>query len=616
MAGTVGRIGAKETQNGSHGRKDETNAMTAQQRTVFRRGMKRLGSGTPGRLLLAAAVGLATGFGSGSAALANGKEIRGFPIMQSSAGSYLAARHAERIFALSDSATHYARALATDPDNPRLIRRAIFLMAADGRVPQAVALADRLVKGLPDARLSNLLLSLRAAKAKRYEEAERRLTTLPNSGANAILLPLLRGWYAFGAGDRDAALRALNVLSSNKRFASYYALHSGMMLELIGRTDEAAKRYESALKPGQNPGLRMVYAIGVFYERSGRQAKARKLYTDYLKRSPEAVGIAHALKRLDSGKRPEPFARSVSEGVAEALFDIGSAMQQARAGRRALIYSQLALYMRPNFAPAQMLAANVLERQKRRERALALYRQVPKGSPLSWSARLASAHLLDDLKRTDEAVSKLTAMAEERKDRWDAQVALGDILRSRQRFAEAVKAYDGAVKRIAKLERRHWGILYARGIALERSKQWDRAEKDFLLALKFEPNQPYVLNYLGYSWVEQGRHLERAREMIEKAVALRRNDGYITDSLGWVLYRLGRYKEAVKYLERAVELRPHDPTINDHLGDAYWMVGRIHEAQFQWRRALSLKPEKDQIGVIQTKIEKGLDKPKRPSQPN
>ena len=178
---------------------------------------------------------------------------------------------------------------------------------------------------------------------------------------------------------------------------------------------------------------------------------------------------------------------------------------------------------------------------------------------------------------------------------------------------EAVKAYDEAVKRIGALERRHWSLLYTRGIALERSKQWPRAEADFLAALEFEPEQPYVLNYLGYSWVDQGINLERAQKMIERAVELRPNDGYVVDSLGWVLYRLGKFAGAVRELERAVELRPEDPIINDHLGDAYWRVGRRQEARFQWRRSLSLEPEDDLLAVLRDKIKAGLgdaDKPK------
>ena len=156
----------------------------------------------------------------------------------------------------------------------------------------------------------------------------------------------------------------------------------------------------------------------------------------------------------------------------------------------------------------------------------------------------------------------------------------------------------------------HWLFFYNRGIALERSKIWKRAEKDFLKALELQPEHPYVLNYLGYSWVEKGINIERAKKMIERAVEQRQDDGYIVDSLGWVLYRLGDYFASVKHLERAIRLRPSDPVINDHLGDAYWQAGRKLEARFQWRRALGLNPNEDLIPAIQAKLENGLKQEK------
>jgi Flp pilus assembly protein TadD len=183
---------------------------------------------------------------------------------------------------------------------------------------------------------------------------------------------------------------------------------------------------------------------------------------------------------------------------------------------------------------------------------------------------------------------------------------MGDILRTSERFEEAITAYDEAVARINELEQRHWALLYARGIALERAKLWQRAEDDLLQALKLQPGQPYVLNYLGYSWVEQGINLERARVMIEQAVKLKPRDGYIVDSLGWVLFRFGEFERAVRELERAVELRPQDSTINDHLGDAYWRTGLDNEARLQWRRALNLNPTPELADSLEAKLINGL----------
>jgi Flp pilus assembly protein TadD len=253
-----------------------------------------------------------------------------------------------------------------------------------------------------------------------------------------------------------------------------------------------------------------------------------------------------------------------------------------------------------------MLIGELLANDKRWDDAIAAYRKVPSDSPYVWEARIQVANALNKEEKPDEAVALLEAMSEERPDDSTALVSLADLLRGRERYRLAADAYERALERVGSLEERHWPLLYARGIALERSKEWEQAEAAFLDALKLKPDQPLVLNYLGYSWVEQGKNLDKAREMIERAVAQRPNDGYIVDSLGWVLFRMGDYKGAVRQLERAVELKPEDPTINEHLGDAYWRVGRHLEARFQWRHALALGPDKDRTDQIAQKIDNGL----------
>lgn len=191
-------------------------------------------------------------------------------------------------------------------------------------------------------------------------------------------------------------------------------------------------------------------------------------------------------------------------------------------------------------------------------------------------------------------------------DKLEILDALGNIMRSRKRYADAVPYYDQALALITKPERRHWVYYYARGTCYERLKNWNAAEVDLEKALSLYPDQPLILNYLGYSWVDQGRNLKEGMAHIEKAVSLKPDDGYIVDSLGWAHYMQGNYKDAVRYLERAVELKPDDPVLNDHLGDALWRVGREREARFQWDQALSLKPEPEDEAKIRKKLETGL----------
>jgi len=345
---------------------------------------------------------------------------------------------------------------------------------------------------------------------------------------------------------------------------------------------------------------------GAFFERSGKPEDARTLYIRYLELNPDSQVSDPALERLDAGKTPADAVKEPGRGVAEALFDLASILQQERATDMALIYAQLSAKLDPSLSVANVLIGEIFESQQRFDAAVDAYAKVDESSPFFWSTRLRVAESLNDLDRTDEAIELLTEMGEERAERYDALSQLGDILRRRERFVEAVDAYTQAIDRIDTVEERHWSLFYTSGIAFHRADKWDDAEVSFERALELQPDQPYVLNYLGYSWIEMGRNTARAKRMIEKAVEQRPDDGYIVDSLGWVHYTIGDYEAAVIQLERAVELRPQDPTINDHLGDAYWKVGRYNEARFQWRRALSLDPEEDQISIIEEKIDRGL----------
>jgi Flp pilus assembly protein TadD len=185
-------------------------------------------------------------------------------------------------------------------------------------------------------------------------------------------------------------------------------------------------------------------------------------------------------------------------------------------------------------------------------------------------------------------------------------MALGNILRGRKEFAECADVYTKAVDTISKPEKPNWVLYYFRGICYERSKQWPKSEADMKKALELYPEQPLVLNYLGYSWIDQGINLDEGMRMIQRAVEQRADDGYIVDSLGWAYFRIGNYEQAVKNLEHAVELKPEDPTINDHLGDAYWKIGRQLEARFQWSHARDLKAEPDELVKIEEKLKVGL----------
>jgi len=266
----------------------------------------------------------------------------------------------------------------------------------------------------------------------------------------------------------------------------------------------------------------------------------------------------------------------------------------------------LALDARPDLAAARLLGTEIAVLTKHPDRGLQLLLPVSMDDPLADVVRFRRALLLDGLGRNDEALAMMAQLAQEHPDRPEPLIRMGSMLRTKKRFAEAVGAYDRALALIGTPNRNNWPLFYERGIALERARDWPRAEQDFLRALDLAPDQPFVMNYLAYSWAEMGRNLPRARAMLERAATQRPTDGAILDSLGWVIYRQGDVAGAVSKLERAIELDAADPTINAHLGDAYWAAGRKLEAQFQWRRALALNPEPDDVGKLEAKLRDGL----------
>ena len=550
------------------------------------------GGRTAGPVLIAAAAGQVT-----SDAL---------PASGSPYGSYLAGLYAGSQRDLSMAADFMLESLSHDPENEQLLNRAFMLVAGDGRHAEAVDLGRRIAARRPEHGLAALTLAVDAVIRDAPVEAEAVMAKLPERGLSKVTVPLVGAWLQIAKGDVDAALDAAAPLQDRNGFGVFHGLHMALMLDVGGRQAAAREAYDAVLDLAGEPTLRLALVAGNFFERSGEPDRAREIYQSFLERSPSSLFAVAALRRIDAGEVPEPEVANAAEGMAEALFNLASLLSKERAEETALIHAHLALRLKPGFTIARILVGEILQAQGRSREAITAYRAVSEDSPFSWMVRLRIADELERLDATEEAVAELEGLAESRPDRFEPLFRLGNMLRAKERFEDAATAYDRAIERVAEPRREHWTMFYFRGIARERTEDWPRAEADFLLALELEPEQPFVMNYLAYSWIEKKLHLDRAKGMLVRAVELRPDDGYIVDSLGWVYFRLGEYRKGVTYLERAVELRPQDPVINDHLGDAYWRVGRRQEARFQWRRALSLGPEEAEAPVIEKKIDDGL----------
>jgi tetratricopeptide (TPR) repeat protein len=520
-------------------------------------------------------------------------------------GSYLAARHATVERDAAGAAAHYRSALRGDPKNNELLSRAFLAVIANGEMEEAMRLADRVLQADKNDRIARLVLGVRAIKQKQYPVARQQLAQSIRGPITDLAATLLSAWTYAGAAESKTGIDAIDKLTGPDWYALFKDLHAGLILDASNQRPAAGKRFERAYKLDAT-ALRVVQSYGSFLARQGRRDEAAKVYGAFDELLPRHPLIVEAMDSIKANRRVAPLADNPQTGAAEVLYGLGAALGRRGGEDLALIYLQLALYLQPGHQMALLSLADVYETVKKPELAIKTYERMPAGSSLQRNAQIQRALNLDSLDRSDEARSQLEKIiAEDPLDR-EATMALGNILRGRKLYAECADVYSKTIASIAKADKPHWIVFYFRGICNERSKQWEKAEGDLKKALELAPDHSDVLNYLGYSWIDQGVNLDEGMRMIQRAVEQRPDNGYIVDSLGWAHFRVGNFEEAVKHLERAVELKPEDPTINDHLGDAYWKVGRLLEAQFQWAHARDLKPEPDDLVKITEKLKSGL----------
>jgi tetratricopeptide (TPR) repeat protein len=521
-------------------------------------------------------------------------------------GSYLAARHASVERDANSASAFYLSALRTDPKNNELLDRAFISSVADGNIDEAVKLAERILTIDKSNRVARLVVGVQNLKLKKYAAAQLNINQSIRGPITDLVATLLSGWAIYGTGDTKAAVASVDKLTGPDWYPIFKDLHTGMMLDLAGKEKDAGTRLERAYKLDDSM-LRVAESYARWLSRNKDDAAASGIYEAFDKKLARHPLVQEGLRETKAGKKMPPLVDSPQAGAAEALYGIGASLTRRGGEDLALVYLQLALYLAPNHPLALLSLADLYESVKKPQMAIKIYERVPSNSPLKRNAQIQLATDLDSADRSDEAIKILkNVTAEDPKD-LEAIMALGNIERGRKKFADCAQTYSLGVDVLPPNSDKANSIYYYyRGICEERSKQWSKAEADMRKALELQPEQPHVLNYLGYSWIDQGVNLDEGMKMIKRAVEQRPDDGYIVDSLGWAYFRIGNYEEAAKNLERAIDLKPEDPTINDHLGDAYWRVGRTLEAKFQWSHARDLKPEPDELPKIEAKIENGL----------
>lgn len=530
---------------------------------------------------------------------------------QDVAGPYLAARQASYTNAFETAAKYYDLALRHDAENPELMEDATLAHLLLGDVPRALPIAQEMEAAGLRSQAAHMAIIADLAQREDFDALLDR--DMENQGIGPLVDGLLQAWAHVGAGDIKSALAGFDAVSREQGLKGFALYHKAMALALNG--DYAAAE---AIFAGTDSGTMV---------RTRRGAMARAEVLSQMDRNADAVsslqeafggGLDPELERvitaLEAGEKlPFTHVTSARDGLAEVFYSLAGALRSEAAVDYTLLYGRLARFLRPDHVDALLLNAELLEELDQHDLAIAVYKEVPASDPAFHAAELGRAAALRQAGKPDAAIEVLEQLARQYPDLPVVHSTLGDVLRQQDQFAAAINAYDRALDLTVEGARAQWFLLYARAIAHERLGQWPEAEADFRHALALNPGQPQVLNYLGYSMVEQQVNLDEALEMIEQAVAASPDSGYIIDSLGWVLYRLGRYDEAVVHMERAAQLEPVDAVVNDHLGDTLWAVGRKREARFQWRRALSFVDPKETDGEadpdrMRRKIEIGLDK--------
>lgn len=521
-------------------------------------------------------------------------------------GPFLAARAATTANDYRAAAGYYNKLLLAMPQDGAVQEGALVSQVAVGDVGRAVALSDLLTASDGASQIA-VLVNL-AASAKKADFAAGVALLDRGLEGGDLISGLYRAWALVAAGQMSDADKAFDKVGTTPGLRGFAAYHKALALAMVGDYEGADKIFSgdaAALLHGTRRGILAHLQVLSQLERGPDAVKLLdSAFGDNL--DPELTALR---ARLEAGETvPFTIVRSATDGVAETFFTVAQALNSEGPSVVGLIHARLAAYLRPDFGDAHLLCAAVLEGQDQYDLAIEAYAQVPKDSPVYPAAELGRAAALSGSERNGAAIEVLEALGRSHPELGAVWVSLGDALRREERYNDAVDAYDKAVALVKTPGPRDWFIYFARGIAQERLKHWDQSETDLRKALELSPEQPAVLNYLGYSYVERKINLDEALAMIERAVAARPEDGYIIDSLGWAQFRLGRYDEAVVQMEKAVELEPTEPLLNDHLGDVYWAAGRKREAQFQWRRALNLGPGEDlDMDRARRKLEIGLD---------
>lgn len=521
------------------------------------------------------------------------------------AGPYLAARQASENADYAAAANYYAKALAHDAKNPGLMEATVLSDVALGDFARAVPVAKALEADGGHSQIATLVVLADTLKQGDYAGALKMIAA--GKGAGPLVDGLASAWAQVGEGKMSEALVSFDKLSKTAGLKAFALYHKALAMASVGDFEGAEKILSGDAGTSLRLTRRGLIARAEVLSQLDRNKEALKLIDDRFGTGPDP-GLDPLRQRLAAGQTlPFDAVRNAGDGLSEVFLSVAAALKGEAADSYTLIYSRIAEYLRPDNGDAILVSAELLDAQKQYGLAIAAYDKMPRSNPDYFAGQVGRAQALYSEGKIDAGIAAMKGLVAAHPEQVDAQIALADLLRRQSRYAEAIPVYDAAINLIKQPKTSDWSVFYMRGICHERVGDWTKAEADLHEALKLKPNQPEVLNYLGYGMVQRGEKLDEALGMLQRAVASRPGDGYIVDSLSWAYFRLGEYKKALPIAERASQLMPLDAVVTDHLGDVYWAVGRRVEARYQWHRALSFNPTPKDAARIKRKLAVGLD---------
>jgi tetratricopeptide (TPR) repeat protein len=532
---------------------------------------------------------------------------------RSFSGAFLAARTADVDHDYPTAISLYRKALDFDPANLEIRERLMISLLLNGDFADGLKEADALKDDAAVERVTKIVRGLDAVRSGKFDSAKKILAYEGPNDLDRLTHLMLSAWADVGAGKGKRAISSITSLKGPAWFKVFTDYHLGAMA-LVNGDISTARQYlnkavtnNDAVATAPDTFMRAVMALARLEASAGNKQKA----LDAISVGDGLISNYAPLKALretiEKGEKPAQQITTASEGAAGVLFSIGGALNRQGAEDMVALYLQIAHALDPKSADTLILLGGIAEKLEQPQRAIALYQQVPADSPMRRISELQLGITLSDTGKIDEAKSHLKALIDSDPSDVRSYIAYGSVLSEAKDYKAMAENYDKAVEVIGPVTKQgDWSVFFQRGIAYERLKDWPKAEPNFRKALELNPEQPQVLNYLGYSLVDMNLNLDEGLKMIQRAVDARPDDGYIVDSLGWAYYRLGRFDDAVTELERAIQLRAGDATINDHLGDAYWRVGRKLEAVYQWNRTLISEGEDVNHERVKEKIANGL----------